>query len=130
MGEGLGPAFDVEVLATSLRKTHRETAGLVEFLAGHLEQSLPDRVTVNRGGFFLSSRRPIAELKARLDDSEFRLKRRGEGSYDFERADVVGGIAIRTHKVGLEEWMKGLLEALSTIASRDDEAARLLEKYR
>ncbi len=130
MEEGLGPAFDVELLAVTLREAHREASSLVEFLADHLVQSLPERVTVTRGGFFFSSRRPVGELKARFEESEYRLRRKGEGSYEFERADIVGGIAIRTHRLGLEDWMKQLLAALASVAGSQEQVAAMLKKYR
>ena len=128
MGENLGAAFDVELLATTLREAHREAASLVEFLASHLAATLPGRVTVARGGFLWSARRPVSELKARLDDAEFRLRRQGEGSYRFERADVVGGIAIATHQIGFDDWIKGLLAGLAAIADSDDRVATLLRR--
>ncbi len=130
MEDGLGPAFDVELLATSLREAHREASSLVDFLADHLAQSLPERVTVTRGGFFLSSRRPVSELKARFEEAEYRLRRKGEGAYEFEKAYIVGGIAIRTHRLGLDDWMKQLLGALAAIADHQEQVAALLKKYR
>ncbi|MBU6428020.1 MAG: hypothetical protein KGR26_03335 [Cyanobacteria bacterium REEB65] len=129
MSEDLGVGFDVEVLATTLKQAHKEATSLVEFVADQLASALPDRTTVTRGGFFWSSKRPLLKVKVRFEEVELRLERRSESGFQFEKADIVGGISIRTHRCNLDDWLGTLLCELSKVAVSSDQVVAFLRKY-
>jgi hypothetical protein len=116
---------DFDLLAASLRADARDVDAFVEALATKLEQSFPDRVDVDRGGFLGGKR--VRALSVELGDNRFELERE-RGRVECRRRNVVRGIALRNDELSLDDWIDDLSRRLVEEAGRSERARAALER--
>ena len=80
MQDEFDEGMQVEVLAQSLRMGKAESKELIETLATRLQTVMPEQTTVQRGGWMLSSVKPVRELIVRFDDCHLLLLQDKTGS--------------------------------------------------
>ena len=125
---GLGPGFDLELAAASLRADSNDVGFLLRLLVNQLSGALGPRLTVDRksGGLL---RRGGGEIRA------VRLEL-GNETYEVELVNSAlrcsvgrssGGIRIRSETVEVGEWLKRLLGALQTEATHSATTRQALE---
>lgn len=127
--------WDLEVLATELRRHSGDLSLYAGFLLTTLTSALPaEMIEVERKGSLLGRLRgaesPVVAVTVRLGDQGFTLRRDAVGRPP--QATVrheSGGIALRTETVGLDEWSRRLAAALGTYAERNAAAAEALSRF-
>jgi hypothetical protein len=127
-GGGGSRAVDPVALAQSLQGDARSVQDLYENIARRLSEQFPGRTLVRRSGGLLSKKR-VEELELTLDDSVFRMKRKGDGVH-AERLEIVGGITVKTQHLSVDAWVQALSEALSALATSSAEAREALKRLR
>jgi len=104
-------------------------AGSTEALARKLEEALPGRVSVRRGGGGLLGRGPrrVRELRVELGASQYALLIDGE-RMEGTRGRQVGGIAIKREQLDPARWLAALTADLQEEAQRSSEGRAALER--
>jgi hypothetical protein len=122
-------ALEVDVLACSLRMEKEQSSDLMEYLALKLSGALPEDTAIVRGGWFLSSKRPVTELTLKLPDAGFQLTRDKRNHIDARILKIVRGVVLKTEEVSMEVWIMALAEALSKLAQKNSATRAALEKF-
>jgi hypothetical protein len=127
--------WDLEVLATELRRHSGDLSLYAGFLLTTLSSALPaEMVQVERRGRLLGRLRgaeaPVVAVTVRLGDLGFTLRRDaiGKAAAASVRHES-GGIALRTDTVGLDEWSRRLATALGAYAQQNAAAAEALSRF-
>ncbi len=121
-------AFDIDLVAASLRADASDVGTFVEGLAAKLEDLLPGRVEVQRGrsGIF----GPKLVRKITVDAGGQRLELlRGEGdAVETRSARLSGGIVLKNEPVATDAWLITLGEVLRAEAERSEQIRQALER--
>jgi len=100
---------------------------LLKALAGQLAGPLGERLKVQREGGLFRKSEEVKSLSATIGSEEFEASVSGATvSCLIGRAS--GGIRIRSDKVGMDEWLQRLLQALQVEAAHSESARLALEK--
>jgi hypothetical protein len=127
--------WDLEVLATELRRHGEDLSLYAGFLLNTLSAALPaELVEVERKGGLLGRLRgaepPVVAATVRLGDQSFTLRRARVGAPAVATVRHESrGIALRTDTVGLDEWSHRLAAALGAYAERHAGAAEALRRF-
>jgi hypothetical protein len=130
---GLGPMFDVQLLATTLRADRTDVASYARVLSGALADALPPGMVEIERHRSLADRlggregRPVAVV-VHGDERQLMLREGAHGRVDAAVHQVVRGVVISRRSVGIDAWLQALAEDLSTIAARDAAARAALAK--
>ena len=121
------PSFDLA--AAGLRGDGAELATSVAVLAVKLEEALPGRAKVERGGGGLLGRggKQVRSVEVELGDCSYRLQFSG-GRLEGTRVRQSGGIAIKRETLDAEAWVAALTDELREQAQRSAEARTALER--
>jgi hypothetical protein len=128
---GLGPMFDVQLLAVTLRADRTDVASYARILSGALADALPPGMVEVEHRRSLADRlsgrpgRPVAVV-VHGADRELHLREAAHGAVDAQIHQVVRGIVISRRTVGVDEWLHALAEDLSRLAARDAAARAAL----
>ena len=122
----LGPAFDLDVAAASLRSDSGDVRMLLKLLAGQLSDALGDRLTVERKGGLFKKSDEIRSLRMTMGDETFEARLEGT-SLACTIGKSSGGIRIRSEKVDPDTWLKRTLFALQSEAAHSSTARQALE---
>ena len=130
---GLGPMFDVQLLAATLRADRADVASYARVLSGALADALPagmvevehhrslaDRVSGRAG-------RPVAVV-VHGADRELHLREAAHGAVEAQVHQVVRGVVISRRTVDIDQWLHALAEDLTRIAARDAAARSALDR--
>lgn len=125
--------WDLEVLASSLRRDSDDLSLYAGFLLNTLSASLPaDMVHIERKtGMFGKERpdAPVLRVTVRFDDLRFTLHRAAVGrSAVAQVAHESGGVVLRTDTVAMDDWSRQLATALAGYAQRHTAAAQALQR--
>jgi hypothetical protein len=127
--------WDLEVLATELRRHSGDLSLYAGFLLTTLSEALPpEMVEVERRSSLFGKLRgaeaPVVAVTVRLADQGFTLRREAVGKPALATVrHTSGGIALRTETVGVDEWSRRLAAALGTYAERNAAAAAALARF-
>lgn len=122
----LGPGFDLDVAAASLRSDSGDVRMLLKLLAGQLADALGDRLMVERKGGLFKKSDEIRALRMTMGDETFEARLEGT-SLACTIGKSSGGIRIRSEKVDADTWLKRTLSALQTEAAHSSTARQALE---
>lgn len=125
--------WDLEVLATSLRRDSDDLSLYAGFLLNTLSTVLPpDMVEIDRkAGLFGRARSdaPVLRVAVRFADRRFTLRRAAVGAAAVAQvAHESGGVVLRTENVAMDEWSRQLASALASYAQRHAAAAQALQR--
>jgi hypothetical protein len=117
-----------DLAAAGLRGDGRDLRISVEVLAGKLEQALPGRARVRRGGGGLLGRgeHHVRSLEVELAGNRYELVVERTG-LQTSRQREVGGIAIKREALAPDEWIAALTGDLQAESERSAEARAALE---
>ena len=130
---GLGPMFDVQLLATTLRADRADVASYARILSGALADALPPGMVEVQRHRSLADRmagregRPVAVV-VHGEDRELVLREAAHGAVEAAVHQVVRGIVISRRTVGIDAWLTALAEDLTRIAARDAAARAALAR--
>jgi hypothetical protein len=127
--------WDLEVLATELRRHSGDLSLYAGFLLTTLSSALPpEMVEVERKGSLFGRLRgsgaPVVAVTVRFPDQGFTLRRDAVGK---PAAATVrhesAGIVLRTETVAVDDWSRRLAGALGAYAERNAAAAEALARF-
>ena len=116
-----------DLLAASLRADAVDLKAFVEGLAVKLGASFPSRVRVERKGGRLGGKQRVRRVAVRLGDAEYQLES-DDGQVSCSRKVVVRGIALRTERLSLEQWIDALAQELVAEAGKTESDRMALER--
>jgi hypothetical protein len=119
---------ELDLLAASLRVDSANVGTFVESLAAKLEDALPGLVRVERGRQGLRGPRLVRKIVLDAGGDRLELRRAGGDSVQTVRAQVSGGIVLKTEPLDIDAWMTALTEALSKEANRNERTRQALER--
>jgi hypothetical protein len=114
-----------DLLAASLRADSADLEVFVEALATKLAGSFPGQVRVERARSLFRGRRPVRRLELPLGDDRYELEHEG-GRVTCVRRSVVRGIALRSERLELGEWLDGLARSLVAEAESSEQGRAAL----
>jgi hypothetical protein len=109
-----GMGFDL--LAASLRADATDTKAFLEALATKLGGALPHRVRVERGGGLFSHDHPVRQITVNFGDWQYLVSAAPDGALEASRTHAVRGIALKSERTPLDEWIEGLSAALADLS--------------
>lgn len=117
-----------DLIAARLRADAVDLAAFVEALAVKLEDALPGRVTVERRGAGLFDRRKrVREIAVALGERRYQLDCR-DGAVQTSCRNEVRGIAIRSDRLDLDDWIAALSRELADHARESEQGRLALER--
>jgi hypothetical protein len=125
MIEPSGTDFDLDLLASSLRADGGDVRVLLRALVTRLSDALGDRLEVERAGRFRKGDE-IRRVAIRLGEDQLEATV-DRGALECTVSRSVGGIRIRTSRVGTDEWLRRLLGALRDEAATTQATRAALE---
>jgi hypothetical protein len=127
--EDYDQALEVDVLACSLQMDKDESGDLLEYLATKLSGALPDETEVTRGGWLLSSKKPVVGLSITLGEIGFQIVREKKGTLTAREMKIVRGVTLSTKEVSTDKWVQDLAEALARLAEKNNRTRDALKKF-
>jgi hypothetical protein len=123
-----GEAFDLDLLAASLRADSSDAGAFVEGLAGKLEAVLPGRVSVQRKRRGMLGPKVVRRIAVEGGDVRLELLRSESDAIDCRLGRVSGGILLKSQTVDVDAWLAALGEALAVEAGRNQRTRQALER--
>ncbi|MGB0094496.1 MAG: hypothetical protein WBP81_18440 [Solirubrobacteraceae bacterium] len=121
-------AFDIDLLAASLRADSSDVGAFVEGLAAKLEDLLPGRVKVQRGRRGMFGPKLVKRIALDAGGERLELVRTEGDAVETRLARISGGIVLKTEPLGTDAWLVALGEALSQEAARSGQIRQALER--
>lgn len=121
-------SLKIDILAASLRMDKQESSELVESLATRLQSLLPDSTTIERGGWMLSSVRPVKKLIVRFNDLHLGLVKE-KSRVTATSMKIVRGVVLKTSEISLDEWIKTLATELTKASNSSSEMKTALSEF-
>ncbi len=122
-------ALQLDVLAASLQSDTAQAKDMLEQLAKMLQAAVPEAVTIERGGWFMSKDRPLQELNVRFDDFQFQIVRQKHGSLSASSKKLVRGVVLKTNEISIEQCIEDILANLKTMSEKNAQTRRALNKF-
>ena len=129
MVEDFDQALEVDVLACSLQMDKNESGDLLEYLATKLSGAMPQETEVTRGGWMLSSKKPVVGLAITLGEVGFQMIREKNGHITARQMKIVRGVTLSTKEVPTDKWVQDLASALSALAEKNSKTKEALKKF-
>lgn len=118
-----------EVLAAKLRADHGASGDLLELVAKMLETSYAGGTKVQRGGWFLSGKRPVTDLNVRFDDWQFQISKEKHGSINARSMKLVRGVSLKTNEISMEQCIDEILKELVKLSEKNASTRNALDKF-
>ncbi|HEY9785907.1 MAG TPA: hypothetical protein V6D17_10930 [Candidatus Obscuribacterales bacterium] len=122
-------ALKLEVLTAALRADHGESKDLLEHLAKMLGGAYASGTTITRGGWFMSSNRPVQELTVRFDEWQFQIVREKHGTFTAREMKLVRGVALKTAEISMDECIERILREMMKLAEKNMQTRDALKKF-
>jgi hypothetical protein len=121
-------AENLDLIAASLRASSQDLESYGRVLAEKLEAALPGRVQVaRRRKSLLSGERVVTGLTCELGDERFALSLSGAVA-EASRQRLVRGIALKTERLELDDWVDALAARLGEQARTSNESRLAVER--
>ena len=121
-------AFDLDLLAASLRADSSDVGAFVESLATKLEEVVPRRVRVERRRLGLLGPKAVRRIVLDLGDRRLELLSGDGGAIETRSARLSGGIVLKSEALDTDSWLAALGEALAAEAGRNERTRQALER--
>lgn len=118
--------LDLELATTALLAREEDLPMLLKMLAGQLQVSLADRLTVEKEGGLFKKSDAIRSIDVAMGSDAFRAEVI-KGRVTCSIGHTSGGIRIRSEQVTMDEWLRRLLDALRAEAAHSQRARQTLE---
>lgn len=120
--------LDIDMVAAALRADSSDVAAFVEGLASKLEQTVPGRVTVQRGRQGMFGPKVVRRISLDAGDQRLDLTRGAGDTVETRIARVSGGIVLKNEALDTEAWLSALGQALAAEAARSQQIRQALER--
>ncbi len=121
-------AFNIDLLAASLRADSSDLGAFVESLAAKLEDVVPGRVRVERRRAGLLGPKPVRRIALDAGDRRLELIVGDRGAIETRVGRLSGGIVLRSEAHGIDAWLAALGEVLADEARRNKATREALER--
>jgi hypothetical protein len=121
-----GDAYDLGLATSTLLAETTDIEMLLRVLAKQLAEAFGERLSVTRDGGRFRKSDKIRALDVDLGNDGFRAEV-VKGSLVCTVAHSSGGIRIRSERVGMDQWLRRLLESLKAEAGSSQAARQALE---
>jgi hypothetical protein len=121
-------AFDIDLLAASLRADSSDVGTFVEGLAAKLEEMLPGRVKVQRSRRGMFGPKLVKRIALDAGGQRLELVRSDGDAVETKLARISGGIVLKTEPLSTDAWLTTLGAALSAEAARSEQIRQVLER--
>jgi hypothetical protein len=118
-----------DVLAALLSRELGDSRQLMNFLARKFEGPLSHRMTVRKGGGWLSKDKPVEEISFRFSGNEYRIVRRPEGALETTVRQEVHGVVLKTEAVPVDQWVRELAAELAAEVQRMNVSQQTLSQW-
>lgn len=118
--------LDLDLATTALLAKGEDIPMLLKMLADQLAVSLSDRLTVQREGGLFKKSDAIKSISVSMGADEYRAEM-AKGRVTCTVGHTSGGIRIRSEQLGVDDWIRRLLEDLRAEASHSQRARQALE---
>jgi hypothetical protein len=122
------PPPDLDLLAANLRADAADTGQFVEGLAAKLEDVLPGRVKVQRTRRGMFGPKIVQRISVDLADGRLELLRGVHDAITTRRAQVSGGIVLRSEDLDADAWLSALGSVMAAEARRSEQTRQALER--
>jgi hypothetical protein len=116
-----------DMVAAGLRADAADLDAFVEALAVKLEGALPGRVTIARQGGLFSRSKRVREISVDMGECRYSLVSNA-GHLETTRRNEVRGIAIKSERLELDDWIAGLSRELGASARESADGRQALER--
>src|SRR5436190_4979632 len=116
-----------DMVAAGLRAGATDLNAFVEALAVKLAGALPGRLAIARRRVLFSRSRAVREISIDMGDVRYTLVSDG-GRIETARRTEVRGIAIKSERLELDEWIAALSRQLEAAARESAEGRQALER--
>jgi hypothetical protein len=116
-----------DMVAAGLRADAADLDAFVEALAVKLEGALPGRVTISRHGGLFSRSKRVREISVDMGECRYNLVSNA-GHLETTRRNEVRGIAIKSERLELDDWIAGLSSELEASARESADGRHALER--
>jgi hypothetical protein len=123
-----GTAFDIDLLAASLRADSNDVGTFVEGLADKLETMLPGRVRVQRARSGLFGGKLVRKIAVDAGDLRLELLRTEGDAVQTRRSRASGGIVLKSETLDIDSWLEALGVAITAEAQRSEQTRQALER--
>ncbi len=120
--------LELDLLASALRADLSDIAVFIEGLATKLEGALPGLVEVERVRQGFRGPKLVARIALDAGDGQRLELRRAGTRLEPLRARVSGGIVLKTEPLALDDWLRLLAQAMSSLAARSERTRQALEQ--
>ena len=120
-------AGSFDMVAAGLRADAADLDAFVEALAVKLEGALPGRVTIARQGGLFSRSKRVREISVDMGECRYSLVSNA-GHLETTRRNEVRGIAIKSERLELDDWIAGLSRELGASARESVDGRQALER--
>lgn len=121
--------LETDVLIAALRMDSAQNTDLLEGLASKLTSCMPENVSIKRGGWFISSNRPVVELVVNFDTCIMQLIRLKQGGLSARYQKLVKGVVLKTSEITVDEWFNNLATELTEQAKNNASTKNALSKF-
>jgi len=126
MAPGDDEAFDFDMAAATLQSNSADVHMMLRLLVKQLGDVLGKRLAVERSGGLLRRSDEIRSVELTMGDDVLRADVDGD-SVRCTVGHSSGGIRIRNEQVGMDEWLRRLLQGLQAEAHHSERARVALE---
>lgn len=106
----------------------QDTRGFIPLLAGFLETTLPECVTIERQGGFFQKKKTIVRITLTLREDVYTVEDNGHGVLLPMRTKFVRGIRLKTETIPIAEWIGAISAEIEGNAQRNENAALALKE--
>ncbi len=121
-------AFDIDLLAASLRADSSDAGTFVEGLARKLDGLLPGRVKVERSRSGMFGPKVVRKITLEAAGQRLELQRTEGNAVETKLARISGGIVLKTEPVATDVWLTTLGQVLRAEAERSEQIRQALER--
>ena len=120
-------AFELDMLAASLRADTTNVHTFMEVIATKLEDAVPAAVSVVRVRQGFRGPKQVKEIAVEADGQRLELRRNGT-AIDAMRSKLSGGIVLKRERIDIDDWLGGLIQVLGNEARRSLQTRQALER--
>jgi hypothetical protein len=117
--------FTIDRLAAAIAVNQTDGQPVLEQLARRFEAFLAPYLVIQRGMLGLGS---IKRLRLRLADYDYEIVKGPRKQLQTRRIKVVGGVAIKTTELPIEDWSQNIATSLAAMADRSARMRTTLDR--
>jgi hypothetical protein len=123
--ENLPDGFTIDSLAAAIAVNRGDGQPVLDQLARRFEAFLGPYLTIKRGILGLGG---IQSLRLSLADYDYEITKGPRDQFTTRRIKMVGGVAIKTTEIPIDEWSQQIAASLASMADRSTRMQATLDR--